>query len=163
MKILIISEWFSDKMGYAENFFPKALGEIGHEVHLVTTDLQVYGTSSDYDKVYGDYLGPRIVKQGIFKKDHFTLHRNSHNLSWRGLKIEDLEDKIIDINPDIVYCFEIFNEDTKLVCYLKNKYKYKIFCESRLHLSVFTPPKLIRDKLKLFIKKKMYIEFIIFF
>lgn len=149
MKIAIISEWFSDKMGYAENLLPKAFGKLGHEVHLVTTDLQTYATSPEYEKVYQHYLGPKQVEQGIFKKKYFTLHRNPHAFTLRGgLKISNLEDKIREIQPDIVYCFEIFNRDTRLACVLKSKYGYKLFCESRMHLSIFTPPKTFLRKIK---------------
>lgn len=148
MKIVILSEWFSDKMGYAENFLPKAFGKLGHEVHLVTTDLQVYATSPEYEKVYQHYLGPKQVEQGIFKKEYYTLHRNPHTFNLRGgLKILNLEDKIREIQPDIVYCFEIFNPDTQLACFLKSKYNYKLFCESRMHMSIYTPPKSFLQKI----------------
>ncbi len=149
MKIVIISVWFSENMGYAENFLPIAFGKLGHEVHLVTTDLQVYATSPEYEKVYQRYLGPKQVEQGIFKKEYYTLHRNSHSFTWRGgLKILNLEDKIRKIQPDIVYCFEIFNSDTLLACFLKSKYGYKLFCESRMHLSVFMSPKTFFQRIK---------------
>jgi len=147
MKIVILSQWFSDKMGYAENFLPKALGKLDHDVHLVTTDLQIYATSLDYEKVYQHHLGPKQVEQGVFKKEYFTLHRNPHAL-FGGLRILNLEDKIREIQPDIVYCFEIFERDTKLACILKSKYGYKLFCESRMHLSIFTPPKTFLQKIK---------------
>lgn len=147
MRIIIISCWFSDKMGYVENFLAKALGKLGHDVHLVTTDLQIYATSSDYEKVYQHHLGPKQVEQGVFKKEYFTLHRNPHTLIG-GLKILNLEDKIREIQPDVVYCFEIFDRDTKLACILKSKYGYKLFCESRMHLSIFTPPKSFLQKIR---------------
>lgn len=147
MKILILSEWYSDKMGYAENFLPKALGKLGNEVHLLTTDLQIYATTSDYEKVYQKHLGPRQVEQGVFKREYFTLHRNPHTLDG-GLRIIDLESKINEIHPDVVYCFEIYNQDTITAIKLKEKYKYKLFCESRMHLSVYNPPKTIFQKIK---------------
>ncbi|MCX6239060.1 MAG: glycosyltransferase, partial [Bacteroidia bacterium] len=51
------------------------------------------------------------------------------------------EDKIKEIQPNVVYCFEIFNPDTLMAINLKSKYRYKLFCESRMHLSIYTPPK----------------------
>ena len=147
MKILILSEWYSDKMGYAENYLPKALGKLGNEVHLLTTDLQVYGTSKEYEKVYQHHLGPKQVEQGIFKNEFFTLHRNPHTLIG-GLGILNLEDKINEIQPEIVYCFEIFTHDTLIAINLKSKYKFKLFCESRMHLSIYTPPKTFFQKIK---------------
>jgi glycosyltransferase involved in cell wall biosynthesis len=145
MKILILAEWYSDKMGYVENFLPKALGKLGHEVHLVTTDLQVYATSMDYEKVYQPHLGPKQVEQGSFKREYFTLHRNPHTLTG-GLGILNLEDKIKEIQPDVVYCFEILIPATSMVISLKSTYKYKLFCESRMHLSVYVPPKTFLQK-----------------
>jgi glycosyltransferase involved in cell wall biosynthesis len=118
-------------------------------VHLLTTDLQVYATSKEYDTVYGQHLGSKQVEQGIFKTEYFTLHRNPHTLVG-GLGIVNLEDKIRRIRPDIVYCFEIFTPDTLTVINLKSKYKYKLFSESRLHLSVYTPPKSVLQKVKQF-------------
>jgi glycosyltransferase involved in cell wall biosynthesis len=147
MKIVVISEWFSDAMGYAENFLPRALGKLGHEVHVVTTDLQVYATSKDYEKVYQNYLGPKQVKIGIFEKEFFHLHRNPHTLIG-GLGIMGLENKINEIRPHVVYCFEIFNRDTKILCSLKSKYGYILFCESRMHLSTFSPPSTPIEKLR---------------
>ena len=146
MKIAVLCEWFSDKMGYVENYLPKAFGKLGHDVHVVTTDLQVYATSHDYEKVYEKHLGPKQVAQGIFKKDFFTLHRNPHSLI-NGLGIANLEEKLSELKPDIVYCFEIFMPDTILCASVKDKYNFKLFCESRQHLSVYTPPKTLKQKI----------------
>lgn len=150
MKIVIISEWYSEKMGYAENYLPKALGKLGHEVHLITTDLQVYATSKNYDAIYREHLGPKQVEKGIFKKNFFTLHRTNH-LIGDGINIPDLENKLREIIPDIVYLFEILQPVNSIVLSLKEELKYKVFCESRRHLSVFSPPKTMKSKLKQFL------------
>ena len=149
MKIVIISEWYSEKMGYAENYLPKALGKLDHEVHLITTDLQVYATSKNYDAIYKNHLGPKQVDKGVFQKDFFTLHRCSHVME-NGIQIPDLEEKLREIKPNIVYCFEILQPANSIVFALKSELKYKIFCESRMHLSVFSPPKSLKAKIKQF-------------
>ncbi len=146
MIIMILSEWFSEKMGYAENYLPVAFGKLGHEVHSVTTDLQVYATSQDYDKIYLDYLGPKQVEQGVFKKEWYTLHRCPHHFNY-GLGIANLEEKIKVIRPDLIYCFEIVGPDYKSAVKLKNKYKYRLVSESRIHLSVFNKPVTYRQRL----------------
>jgi glycosyltransferase involved in cell wall biosynthesis len=149
MKIVIIAEWYSEKMGYAENYLPKALGKLGHEVHLITTDLQVYATSKNYDEIYKNHLGPKQVKTGVFNFFNFTLHRCAHVME-NGIQIPDLEKKLREIKPNIVYCFEILQPPNSVVFSLKSELKYKIFCESRRHLSVFSPPKSIMAKIKQF-------------
>ncbi len=147
MKIAIISEWFSEQMGYAENYLPPAFGRLGNEVHLITSDLQVYGTEKElYEKVYQEHLGGAIVPTGIFAKDSYTLHRSKHSLNG-GLHIVNLEQKISEINPDLVYCFEINSRDTETVAKIKEKYNFKLVSESRIHMSVFQPPKTLNQKI----------------
>lgn len=146
MKIVIVSEWFSEKMGYAENYLPPAFGKLGHEVHVVTSDMQIYGTNPElYTKVYQQHLGDAIVPTGTFTKEGYTLHRNKHSLNG-GLHITQLEQKIAEIKPDLVYCFEINSIDTFTIARAKQKYNYKLVCESRLHISVFSPPKTLAQK-----------------
>jgi len=146
MRIMILSMWFSEKMGYAENYLPIALGKLGQDVHLVTTDLQVYANSPDYDRVYFKHLGPSQVETGIFQKKYFTLHRCNHLMNGE-LGIDDLEYKIQEIKPNVVYCFEILGPDYRKAIQLKSKYSYKLFSESRIHLSVFNKPVSFREKI----------------
>ncbi|HRG59145.1 MAG TPA: glycosyltransferase family 4 protein [Bacteroidia bacterium] len=157
MKIVILAYWFSEKMGYAENYLPVAFGKLGHETHLVTTDLQIYATSPDYDKVYLQHLGPKQVSKGVFKKEHYTLHRNGHYEN-DGLGIDALEQKIAEIKPDVVYCFEIVGPDINLLVKIKEKYNFKLVSESRLHLSVFNVPKTLRQKFYIWRKSFHYKE-----
>jgi glycosyltransferase involved in cell wall biosynthesis len=141
MKIALITEWYSENMGYAENFLPNALGMLGHDVHLITSDLQIYGNNIElYDSVYKDFLGERILNTGVFKKDTFTLHRNKHLLD-RGLCIYGLDQKLHELKPDIVYLFEILTTDFLNVIDLKQELRFKVFSESRLHTSILHWPK----------------------
>lgn len=147
MKIVIVAEWFSEKMGYVENYLPPAFGKLGHDVHLVTSDMQVYGTDEElYNKVYQKHLGDRLVPTGVFAKDGYTLHRAPHSLEG-GLHITNLEQTLAHIRPDLVYCFEINSKDTQTIADIKHKYNYKLVCESRIHLSVFAVPKTFAQKL----------------
>jgi len=139
MKILIVSDWYSESMGYSENFLPMAFGKLNQEVHLVTSNLQVYATSTDYDKVYKNKLGNSQTKTGVFKNLYFTLHRNYSEVSRYGINIIGLEEKIKKLNPDVIYCFEINLLTTALLAKLKPKYNFCLFCESRMHSSVFFP------------------------
>ena len=154
MKILIVSEWYSDGMGYAENYLPEALGELGHEVHLVTSNLQVYANLHYYDTTYKSELGNKITEVGIFKKNNYLLHRNKHKISTFGITIVGLKEKIADIKPDIVYCFEINDPSTILLARLKKKFNYYLFSESRLHDSILSRG--LIDRLKFFIRNLFF-------
>jgi glycosyltransferase involved in cell wall biosynthesis len=156
MKILIVADWYSENMGYAENFLPKALGKLNHEVHLVTSNLQVYATLPDYDNLYKEKLGDRKTEIGVFKSEYFTLHRNPSKINRFGIVILGLEKKLKEINPDVTYCFEINSFSTATIVKFKKKYNYHVFCESRIHSSVFIPPKSLFDKAKFWTRNKIF-------
>lgn len=140
MKIVVVSEWFSASMGYAENYLPKAFGQLGHDVHLLTSDLQVYATSPDYDRIYRSKLGDKQVPQGVFACNGFTLHRMQGSAGRLGIQIPQLSIVLARLKPDLVYCFEIDCPTTVQVARQRRKLGYKILCESRLHASIFRPP-----------------------
>ncbi len=75
MKIVILSNWFSERMGYIENCLPKALAKQGHEVHVISSTAQVYYNSPDYKNVYEPFLGKNIQEVGVKQVDGYTLHR----------------------------------------------------------------------------------------
>ena len=57
MKIVLIQLWHSENMGYTDNMLPKYLAKLGHEVHLITSNGQIYFNSPEYSEVYEDALG----------------------------------------------------------------------------------------------------------
>lgn len=141
MVVVLLPEWFSENMGYVENKLPPALANLGCEVHVVTSDMNIYATNSELYKIYEPYLGPAFVDPGVKQMDGFMLHRIPHYATKYGVGLKGLREKFAEIKPDIVYLFEINTEHTLQVINLKNEFGYKIFTESRLHLSVYTPPR----------------------
>jgi glycosyltransferase involved in cell wall biosynthesis len=139
MRIVIISDWFSEKMGYAENCLPKAIAALGHEVHLITSNVQTYFNSPIYKTSYEPFLGPGIVKCGVKEYDGYTLHRLQHGY-WRGrLRIRGLLNKVQAIRPQIVQTFDAFSPSTYDLVLGRLLYGYKLFLESHMHASVFPP------------------------
>ena len=121
MKIVFVSQWFSEKMGYIENCLPFSVAKLGIEVHLVTSTAQVYFYQKHFKESYGTYLGEPIVNKGTYTLQGVTIHRlpfwHRKNIIYtRGLK------KIIsDIQPHIVHALDFESVDTlRLACY-KNK------------------------------------------
>lgn len=139
MRIAVISDWFSAGVGYAENFFPKALGRLGHDVHLLTSDMQIYANSPDYDKVYRARLGDSKVSQGVWAEEGFTLHRLEGRIGRLGIRIPQLGEELARLSPDVVYCFEIACPTTVAAAALRRRVGYAMFCESRLHSSIRRP------------------------
>src|SRR5215471_8022408 len=100
MKVVVVSDWISEAMGYSENVLPKALAKAGVEVHVVTSDLQPY--FPNYKDAYEDFIGPRIQPTGTKDIDGFTLHRLRHASQSHGVRICGFHRKLASLCPDIV-------------------------------------------------------------
>jgi glycosyltransferase involved in cell wall biosynthesis len=146
MKIVCVTSWFSENMGYNENLFPKALAKLGHEVHVISSNAQVYFNSPDYKKVYEPFIGPNIVECGTKTIDGFVLHRLPYYVTKGrirgkftiiGLGIKNLYEKLSEIKPDIIQVYSVA-ETASLVCaQYSKKNNVKFFTESHMHASVF--------------------------
>lgn len=137
MKIAIVSEWFSENMGYSENCLPKALASLGHDVHLVTSDLQIYYNSLTYKETYEPFIGPAVVPCGVKKLDGFTLHRLSHARWFEQRWIQGLSKKLAEIRPQILQTLDSSRPETVEASLAKIRLSCKLFLESHIHASVF--------------------------
>jgi len=147
MRIAIIADWFAEKMGYAENCLPKAIAALGHEVHLITSNVQPYFNSKNYRETYESFIGPGIVACESRELDGYTLHRLPHSQYRRILRIRGLRQKLLELCPQIVQTFDVTSLTTLEAAMLKSSAGYKLFLESHVHASVF-PPALGRGSLR---------------
>ncbi len=137
MKIVFLSVWFSENMGYIENCLPKAMASLGHEVHVISSTAQVYYNDPFYKSVYEPYLGTNITQPLTKNVDGFILHR----LSFRSLKgkifLKGLRKELKHIKPDIVQVFDAFSFITMQAAFAKSNVKYKFCTANHTVLSVF--------------------------
>src|SRR4051812_24408510 len=75
LRIVLVSAYYSEGMGYSENCLSKALASLGHDVHLVTSTFNVYGNLPQYDEIYREFLGPRQMEPGSRSVDGYRVHR----------------------------------------------------------------------------------------
>lgn len=137
MRIAFLSIWFAEKMGYSENFLPKAMAALGHEVHVITTVAQPYFNDPKYAEIYQPFIGPGTVEPGVRQLDGFTLHRGRYG-TWRGrLRIRGLLGTLRRLRPDVVQAFEAFCPASFEAALYKRALGYKLFLEPHLHASVF--------------------------
>jgi len=140
MKIVFLVDWHSAKMGYSDNFLPKAIAALGHEVHLVTSERQVYYNTPNrnfYKTTLEPFLGPGIVECGQTQVDGYYLHRLPSS-EFRGrIIIHNLADTIRNIQPDILQTGEFTGLSTYQAALLWQKLQYKFFIECHTHASVF--------------------------
>ena len=139
MKIVFVSRWYSEKMGYIENCLPRALAELGHEVHVVTSTAQVYFNHRFYEKSYQNYLGDRIQPEGTSHTEGgVVLHRLPFWAAAGHIWIRGLNRKIIELQPDIVHLFEHTAPDTLCLALLKKfgNGRFKLFTANHAVYSV---------------------------
>ncbi|MGP8281860.1 MAG: glycosyltransferase family 4 protein [Desulfomonilaceae bacterium] len=141
LKIVIISDWFGEDMGYSENMLPKAMAQLGHEVHLVTSNGKPYFTSYMYDDVYAPVFGTPIVDCYVRKIDGVTVHRLPHCIKRGKIWIKNLYDTLQMIQPNIVQVFEITPLTTLYCALWCHRLGFQLFSESRIHASTFVGSK----------------------
>jgi glycosyltransferase involved in cell wall biosynthesis len=107
LRIAIVSAFYSRGMGYMENCLPRALAQLGHEVHLIASTYNVYGNEATYDNIYGQFLGPRRVPVGSFLVDGYEVHRLDATLLAGYVRMKGLIGILRELSPTVVYSTEI--------------------------------------------------------
>ena len=139
MRIAVVTTCYSEGMGYTENCLPKALAELGHDVHVLTSDLNVYGNQEDYDETYGAFLGPANQGTGRFGCDGYTVHRLPSGRVGRYRYLRGLATRIREVKPDIVHCTEVASLQAFQLAALRLVARFPLFTENHQHLSVIRP------------------------
>ena len=102
MRIAILSSYYSEGMGYLENCLPKVLAGLGHEVHVVASEFQVYGDEAQYMDVYEPFLGPAQQPLGSFSVDGYTVHRLRHKSIPGFAGLMGLAKLLVNLKPQVV-------------------------------------------------------------
>jgi glycosyltransferase involved in cell wall biosynthesis len=139
MKIVIVSTFYSKGMGYTENCLPRAFAKMGHDVHVVTSNFNIYGNDDDYRENYQSFLGSADQGTGTFECDGYTVHRLPSRTIANYVQIIGLAGKIKSLNPDIVHSVAIASVQTYLLAIIKPFSRFKLFTETHQHLSVVKP------------------------
>ena len=138
MKIVIVTGWFSEQMGYSESCLAKALASNGHEVSVVTSTANVYCDEPYYDDIYEPFLGPRYLKPKTYKVDGYTVHRLPIIIRWKRIHIfKNLIKTIKSIKPDVVQCYEPTSMITLFVALARPFLRYKLFTAIHTVASVY--------------------------
>jgi glycosyltransferase involved in cell wall biosynthesis len=139
VKIVIVSAFYSEGMGYSENCLSKALAKRGHDVHVVTSTYNVYGSEPLYDVTYREFLGPRTTTAGTLAIDGYTVHRLEASLLSGYVNIRGLNAKVRALAPHIVHSLEVASLQTYKLASLKPTARFNLFTETHQTLSVMRP------------------------
>jgi glycosyltransferase involved in cell wall biosynthesis len=126
-------------MGYSENIIPKYFSLMGYKVHVISSNLNIYGNTSDYDKNYKHFLGKAENKVGISKIGGFSLHRLPHKKFGNYILIKGLINKIRELSPDIIQTISVNSLNTLLLATISSFYNFRLYTENHQHLSVVKP------------------------
>ena len=155
MKIVILTPWFAENMGYADHCLSKAIAALGHEVHVITSNVKPYFNSPNYADNYEKFLGKGIVDCEVKQIDGYTLHRLQHSWEKRQLNIQGLFKKLQEIKADIVQSFDCFDSITYQAAFAKIILGYQLFLGCHVHASVFPAALENKNFLKLSLKSKI--------
>ncbi len=137
MRVVYIAEWFSHDMGYIENCLPFAVASLGHEVHMITSNAQVYYNSPFYKQSYASYLGDPIVPVATYKHKNITIHRLPFRHIRGKIVLSGLLSTIKSLKPDVVHIFEHTTFDTYRIAFLKCLIPFRFYTGNHEVLSVF--------------------------
>ena len=139
MKIVFITDWFSEKMGYSENTLPKAVAALGHEVHLLSANIQTYFGTPIYASTYEPFLGPGVVPLETRSINGVIVHRLPHQFISKQIRIRGLWRELWKLKPQVVQTFAVAPWPTYEATAVKAVLGYRLFTESHVHASVFEP------------------------
>ena len=137
MKIIFVSTWYSEGMGYLENCLPKALAKLGHEVHVITSTAQVYFNHPFYHKAYQKYLGDPIQPEGIRIIDGVNVHRLPFFQLKSKIILRGVIKTVNKINPDVITVLEHVSMDSLKLAIFKVFKGYKLFTANHAVFSVY--------------------------
>jgi glycosyltransferase involved in cell wall biosynthesis len=138
MRIAVVSTYYSPNMGYTENCLPAALARLGHDVHVISSRLNVYGNSPDYDENYRAFLGPAEVAAGESTIDGYTLHRLEHRLIAGYVGLRGIRRLLGTLAPDVVHSTAVASLASYAIASAPRR-PFRFYTECHQHLSVVKP------------------------
>ena len=136
MRVALLSETYSPKMGYLETRLPKYLARLGAEVHVVAMDLPPYYQVRDFSETYGGFaeqLGAGIVEN----REGYTLHILGHRKVAGHMRMQRLRQKLFVLRPHIVQTMVPIGWIPLDAAFWRRFLAYKLFTGSHHHASVF--------------------------
>jgi glycosyltransferase involved in cell wall biosynthesis len=138
VRIALVQTWFAEQMGYSASFLAPALAELGHDVHLIASNLRHYCSPELYRTVYEPEFGPQFAPCGTVRLGpNVRLHRLPHHSTAQGVHLDGLFGVIRRLWPDVVQTFTIDAPTTRALALWRLIFNYRLFTEARTHASVF--------------------------
>lgn len=137
MRVVLLSETFSRRMGYLGNILPKYMARLGAEVHVVTTDLPPYHHIRDFKETYQNFCDGELKAGSIEAYDGFTLHVVGHRKVLGYMRMVGLAEKLASIRPDIVQAMVAIGWTPLDSAFYRPFLGYKLFTGSHMAATMF--------------------------
>lgn len=135
MRIVLLNDYFIEKMGYSDNLLSRALAEAGHEVHIIAPALfPVFDKQAQ--ELYKDFMHP-LPEVGVTVYRGVTIHRLPHLFKKEGVWLLGLRRKLQALKPDIVQNVHTTTWNGLRSAWWSRSLGYKVFYEDHTHWSVF--------------------------
>ena len=137
MKIVFVFNGFTENTGYTSNCLPKAMAQLGHEVHVIAPNVQVYFNHPQYKETYQEFYGDPIIEIGEKELNGFRLHRLPYKTYNTEVYMKGLYRKIKQLKPEVVHVFQLDAIMTHQLTWYKFIMGYKLFTANHVLKSVF--------------------------
>ena len=139
MRIVLLTETFSKRMGYLETLLPKYLARLGAQTHVITMDLPPYYWIRDFSETYGGFdHSKELVPGTVERHDGYTLHVLAHEKLAGYMRMIGLREKLKSIGPDIVQTMSPIGWIPLEASFYKPVFGYKLFTACHTTASIFT-------------------------
>ncbi len=104
MRVVLINETHTPKMGYLGTLLPKYLARLGLDVHVLATDLPAYHNLAEYKAGVPSFLEEQALPEGtVYAVDGYKVHVLGHKRVLGYVFMSGMYRKLNDIRPDVVY------------------------------------------------------------
>jgi len=139
MKVVLINETHTPKMGYLGAMLPKYLARLGVDVHVLATDLPAYHNLDEFKAGIPRFLEQQTFQGGtVYRVDGYTVHILGHRRVLGYAYMRGMIGKIREINPQVVYSVLAIGWLPLQAAILKIIFQYKFFTGS--HTSALMYP-----------------------
>src|ERR1017187_6741158 len=124
-------------MGNAATQLPKALAQLGADVHYVTAGLPPYNAMPNFPETYGEFISE--AQKGVTTERHegYTVHFLPYRMQFGYVRMQGLYAKLRELNPDIVQTFATISWTALDAALIKPRLGYKFFVGNHTTASVF--------------------------
>ena len=138
LRVALLCETFSRKMGYLQYLLPKHLALLGVDMHVITMNLPPYHQMKNFHETYGGFNDGSDLKPGAIEKlDGFTLHVLPYKKVGGYVRMAGLFHKLRKLKPDVVQTTTNINWVGMDAAIGRLFLGYRLFTGCHYHASVF--------------------------